>query len=559
MAGRKQDAVWLNFDRVRPTSGKSGFRAKCKDCGKEMQGLVARLKQHHGACHAKIIELDTLNSSNMDLPKNSTLPPPPPESKQNIQNNANSMSNFVVKTSSCQKEELDLQIARYVYATNSPFSVVEHPEFKKMVNMMRPGYRPPDRFDVGEKLLNKVHDILLSECKEELKGQKVSMALDGWSNVHNESVICVIVTNRDGNCYLIDTIETVDNTHTADYLLKVTKKVIEETESRFDCRVTSLVTDSAANMSRMRKEIEADNGEFFITYGCAAHSLNLLAKDVEVPGVKDHVVHIIKYFRNHHLPASWYKLAGGKKLVLPQDVRWNTLADSLESFLRNWPILVQVCEEHRENIDKDVAKQVTNLSLKRNVEDYLQLLKPIAVALDKVQSNTCVISEAVEAWLSLYSTLKEHASRSVLEKVEKRMRQALTPNHFLAHILDPRYFGEKQSNTQINTAMSNLAEVHPSCAPSVVNLRAKANPFPSYMFSHDVLRNVRPLSWWNSLSHSLPQNVLNLAECLLTSVASSAGVERVFSTFGLVQSKIRNRLGTEKAGKLVYIYKYLNR
>lgn len=29
-------------------------------------------------------------------------------------------------------------------------------------------------------------------------------------------------------------------------------------------------------------------------------------------------------------------------------------------------------------------------------------------------------------------------------------------------------------------------------------------------------------------------------------------------TFGLVHSKVRNRLGVEKAGKLVFIYKLLN-
>ena len=40
---------------------------------------------------------------------------------------------------------------------------------------------------------------------------------------------------------------------------------------------------------------------------------------------------------------------------------------------------------------------------------------------------------------------------------------------------------------------------------------------------------------------------------------SSAGVERIFSTFGLVQSKLRNRLGNEKAGKLVYLIKQFNK
>ena len=39
--------------------------------------------------------------------------------------------------------------------------------------------------------------------------------------------------------------------------------------------------------------------------------------------------------------------------------------------------------------------------------------------------------------------------------------------------------------------------------------------------------------------------------------ASSASLERWFSTFGFVWSKTRNRLGADKAMKLVKIYKTL--
>ena len=45
---------------------------------------------------------------------------------------------------------------------------------------------------------------------------------------------------------------------------------------------------------------------------------------------------------------------------------------------------------------------------------------------------------------------------------------------------------------------------------------------------------------------------------MLTAVASSSGVERIFSTFGLVQSKLRNNLGNEKAAKLVFLFKEYN-
>ena len=44
----------------------------------------------------------------------------------------------------------------------------------------------------------------------------------------------------------------------------------------------------------------------------------------------------------------------------------------------------------------------------------------------------------------------------------------------------------------------------------------------------------------------------------MTAKSSSAGVERMCSSVGLVQSKLRNRLGNEKAGKLVYLFKYFN-
>ena len=67
-----------------------------------------------------------------------------------------------------------------------------------------------------------------------------------------------------------------------------------------------------------------------------------------------------------------------------------------------------------------------------------------------------------------------------------------------------------------------------------------------------------PLTWWKAQSCVLDPAMVSLAEQLLTARASSAGIKRIFSTFGFVHSKILNRLGTNKAGKLVFLYKLLN-
>ena len=40
------------------------------------------------------------------------------------------------------------------------------------------------------------------------------------------------------------------------------------------------MTDNAANMAKMRQELENDENRKLISYGCAAHILNLLAHDI---------------------------------------------------------------------------------------------------------------------------------------------------------------------------------------------------------------------------------------------------------------------------------------
>ena len=52
------------------------------------------------------------------------------------------------------------------------------------------------------------------------------------------------------------------------------------------------------------------------------------------------------------------------------------------------------------------------------------------------------------------------------------------------------------------------------------------------------------------------QELLKVVDQLLTAVALSAGVERIFSSFGLVHSNIRNQLGIEKAGKFVFLNQF---
>ncbi|KAJ8035218.1 putative AC transposase [Holothuria leucospilota] len=246
------------------------------------------------------------------------------------------LDSFVIRTSSTQKAEIDEQVARMVFATNSPFRLVEHPEFVKMAEFMRPGYKPPSRQDVADKYLPQVYEQEVSKCVDILRGSTVCLGLDGWSNVHNEPNICATVTTESGQVYLVDTIDTSGEPHTTDYLVKVATASIDKAQSDFGCQIGSIVTDNAANVAAMRRKMEDDDERDLVTYGCSAHLLNLLAHDLEVPNVKDQILHVIKYFRNNHFACAKHRQEGGNNLIMPQDVRWNTMADCLDAYIKNW-------------------------------------------------------------------------------------------------------------------------------------------------------------------------------------------------------------------------------
>ncbi|KAI6659886.1 hypothetical protein LOD99_14226 [Oopsacas minuta] len=107
-----------------------------------MQEVVNRLKQHYSSCSVQDHPIIAENES-IDLVARSTaLSGEVPDASLFAKNLGLliSVNKYVMKTSKSEAELLDLQIARYIYATNMPFIAVEHPKFIKLIKMVWPGY-----------------------------------------------------------------------------------------------------------------------------------------------------------------------------------------------------------------------------------------------------------------------------------------------------------------------------------------------------------------------------------------------------------------------------------
>lgn len=576
MAGRKKDNIWIYFNEENTISGK-GVKAKCKNCGTIMMGLVARMKKHVNKClpcDENIVDCnpdhpqEKINNSSTYEKSDMIETPRPMKRKINeIQNDdavlKKSMNAYVIKTSKTQKQILDEEIARYIYATNSAFHHVQHPQFKNMISALRPGYTAPNEVEIGGTLLDTIYDQEKAKCSEYLNGQIVNFSIDGWSNVHNEPILCAVVTTKKGENYLVDTIDTSGCPHKTDNLVEIVKSSLMKCENEFKCIVRSLVTDNAPNVKSMCMKLQSDPDLNLIAYGCSAHLLNLLAEDLNIPDIKEHILFVVKYFRNNHFANAKYREAGGCKLIMPHQVRWNTMADCLSAYLKNWSSLVSICEENRNEIDGIVYNKVTNFGIKRNAEDLLKRLKPIAIALDKMQQKDCSISTAVHIWKVLEKDFtEEKLDKTCMKNFFTRYNQALGPPHFLAYLLDPRFAGINLSAAEKTECLLFAKEKYSeNVMPIVMKFIAKSEPFHDFLFDSNIISKIHPIDWWKSQitgNDTFSKNILQMIEQLFSAQASSASVERVFSTFGLVHSKLRNRLGIQKAGKLVFLFKNFN-
>lgn len=86
----------------------------------------------------------------------------------------------------------------------------------------------------------------------------------------------VMATTETGDTLLVKSIPTGTEAHTAEYVAGELKKVIEDVGPE---KVQAVITDNASNMVKMWKLL-VNMYPWMRGFGCLAHCLNLLAKDV---------------------------------------------------------------------------------------------------------------------------------------------------------------------------------------------------------------------------------------------------------------------------------------
>jgi len=187
-------------------------------------------------------------------------------------------------------------------------------------------------------------------------------------------------------------------------------------------------------------------------------------------------------------------------------------------------------------------------------------LQPVANALDRLQSDNATITDDCEEWLSL---LRADALKPYLTIFYEAFQEAVTDNHFLTNLQHPKYKG--------NICLRLMKKLYDSCSQSFIQSIQKLlqicvhspqvqTHFRLHFYHPHVLTECRLLCGGcvSNCKCKVSPPLISTALKLLHLPSSSAAIERVSSNFGLVQSKLWNQLGLEKAAKPVTCYRQLH-
>ena len=130
------------------------------------------------------------------------------------------------------------------------------------------------------------------------------------------------------------------------------------------------------------------------------------------------------------------------------------------------------------------------------------------------------------------------------------MAQAITEEHYVTYALHPKYQGELLDIEERKIVHQWLANKNPEFISTLLSFQAKNKPFLETFFTKTA-SEIDPVTWWRAAeANGISSEFVKIAIQLLDAPCSSAAIERIFSNFSFIHTKIRNRLGNEKLQNL---------
>lgn len=182
---------------------------------------------------------------------------------------------------------------------------------KKELEIVAPGYHVPHRKKLAGSLLDlefedvqKMVSRLIHEHTSST-GAGVFVSTDGWSDIHQMSIINYMVLTPHSTPIFYESKCTGSKKRTANYLEKDLGGFIQEIEQNHNVKVSGAISDNAANIKGALCNLQQQYPTKLFIH-CLAHGIHLVVKDiVESDSYFQKIIaatkFIVKFFKYQHI------------------------------------------------------------------------------------------------------------------------------------------------------------------------------------------------------------------------------------------------------------------
>ncbi|KAH7438979.1 hypothetical protein KP509_04G039900 [Ceratopteris richardii] len=417
------------------------------------------------------------------------------------------------------KEEVDTAVARFFYHDHIAFNAARSPYFKDMVKKIGEygaHYVPPSSESLRTTLLEKEKKLVEAACesiKKSWERNGVSLLVDGWSDVQRRSIHGVVAYSR-GEMYFISSHDASETRKSADVLAAEWASGIEIVgPSNVVCIVADGEPSNRAagaiienffinNHTRVKNEFSKRSALALLKYSDTrfAYNFTMLHRVVKCSGVLRGLLLSDEFARMPEASTS----TGKHFRRLADDATW-------------W----------------------------ENISHIVDIVHPLLHLLKIVDSMERCIGKVYEA---------------MDRTIESLWNAYYSPLHAAAYMLDPEFQDKKQySDPEVANGWRIILE---RFVPDSATRRLIRDQLSKYRTGKDAsyacadaqedrLR-VGATLWWDDFGFDGP-NLQQLAIRILSQACTTSCLEQLWSVYGHVSSKKRNRLGVQRASDLVFV------
>lgn len=329
---------------------KATKRGTCRACGKGVQWCLAKLRSHkRSSCPGATVaekELFRLQNSSVSL---------------NVSSGSTDDATTSAGELTAEKKALiDTKITKLFCRTGMSFRIADSAAFRDVIQELNPSYAKqlPKSRTISGVLLDEVYNKSFKQLTDILNdSNELTLISDGWTNLRGEHIVNFLIKAPSQPSMFLKSIDTSGISQTAENIAEAIISVIEEVGSG---KFVALVMDNANVVKAAGRKVE-EKFPNISSYGCAAHCLNLLVKDIleTHASILSEVSKVIKMINNHHRARALFDAARktdntARKLMVAVNTRWFSHYQSLKSVQDSKYVLIKLCDENT-----DELKQIT--------------------------------------------------------------------------------------------------------------------------------------------------------------------------------------------------------